>query len=84
MNHFSHIAIKLFLCRLDHFSIEHNVSKSPVLSNMLRKEEIIYVGLQSAMGTLKYDGHAKVRWFALKYDGMARKSAIASPIRNKR
>ena len=31
-----------------------------------------YVGLQSAMGTLKCDGHAKVRWFALKCDGLTR------------
>ena len=30
----------------------------------------IYVGLQSAMGTLKCDGRAKVRWFALKCDDM--------------
>ena len=30
----------------------------------------IYVGLQSAMGTLKCDGHSKVRWFVLKCDGM--------------
>ena len=36
------------------------------------------------MGTLKCDGHAKVRWFALKYDGMTRLSAMASPIRKKR
>ena len=30
----------------------------------------IYVGLQCVMGTLTCDGHAKVRWFALKCDGV--------------
>ena len=33
----------------------------------------IYVGLQSAMGTLKCDGHAKVRWVRAKvrwYDAL--------------
>ena len=33
---------------------------------------VIYVGLQSAMGTLKCDGHVKVQWFALKCDGQTR------------
>ena len=31
-----------------------------------------YVGLLSAMGTFKCDGHAKVRLYALKCDGMTR------------
>ena len=29
----------------------------------------IYVGLGGAMGTLKCDGHAEVRWSTPKYDG---------------
>ena len=55
----------------------------------------IYVGIQSARGTLKCDGHAKVQWFALKCDGvpyneetlkcdgLTCQSAMASPIRKK-
>ena len=35
------------------------------------------------MGTLKCDGYAKERWFALKRNGMTRWSAMASPKRKK-
>ena len=57
----------------------------------------ISVGLQSALGTLNCNFHAKVRWFhtskcngvpykeeTLKCDGLTRQSTIASPIRKKR
>ena len=56
----------------------------------------IYVGIQSARGTLKCDGHAKVQWFPLKCDGvpyneellkcdgLTCQSAMASPLRKTR
>ena len=51
------------------------------------RQSLCKLGLQSAMGTLKCDGHAKVRWYdALKCDGVPykEKNAMAPSIRKKR